>query len=175
MTADPRDTISEITEIEDGFVSAHLAATCVSVVWAALAGSIVMTAVLVAGASQSLPTVLGAMFGGLMFTMIFALLFASIGMLAIGLPVTLALRFMRLESVAAYTVLGTITGAGMLLLLFGNPHIAGWQDLLFPAAGALSGAVGAYKWGQFRLRFTGEDQRRLSAERPENPFHEMIH
>ena len=175
MTDELQPAISEITEIPDKSILDNAYPLIASVGWATFAGSVLLTSIIyfsgTAGSSVD------EFIGGLLFISLFAFLFASIAMLAVGLPVTLILRAIRLETAWLYTVLGAIAGAAILIGLFAEPYPPFASQFAFGAPGALAGLAAGFRWGlwrQRRARLAALEENRPSKKRT-NPIHDLIH
>jgi hypothetical protein len=181
MTADPRDSVSEITEIADRNVLLHARALLKAAWWGALSsGGLLLVFTIPIGFGVAAD---GEVVAGLSLTLFpLALAFAGAvaGTILVGLPATAILRDLRLESSAGYALIGLLAGAALPVLLI--TILEGWDDarggagLIFGAFGAIAGGVTGNIWGNFREGHVAEGSGPDSSpEKPSNPFHDMIH
>ncbi|MWV28815.1 hypothetical protein [Aurantiacibacter rhizosphaerae] len=179
MTADPRNTVSEITEITDKELGLMIGSFFRATGWGAVAGGgffLVFTvpAGLTAMISQGDPQ--GLLLG--LLPLGIALAGTLIGMLLIGLPLTALLRQFRRERAPIFAAVGMVGGLVLPMLfaaLLEGAFNSGtlWIGFFFGLFGALAGGVCGKIWGSYR-----EDVAR-AADGPEgaptNPFHDMIY
>ncbi len=168
MTADPRDRVSGITEIpKDGFgPNARNFASAWG--WGTAAFAILLPIGMIAdGASVS------GFLGGMLLCGFVGALFVIVGLLLIGLPTTLLLKAADWEMAALYGLIGALAGAASIALLFSGELYTDNALSIFAGVGGIAGGATAYRWG--RWREAKQSIRNNAAEKPNNPFHDMIH
>lgn len=181
MTADPRQRISDITEMPDNNLGDDIGNILASVGWATLTGTVAMTlAVLLTtpmATGASAGAIAGIIFAVLLSSSIATALISTIGVLLVGLPVAFIMRAMRLESVAAYTAIGFILGLAILTVAFIDWGDHDWRGLVFVSPGAIAGAACAYRWALYRTSRPDPATELADADEPEppaNPIHDLL-
>lgn len=182
MTADPRDQISEFSEMTDEELALLIGSFFRAIGFGALAGGgffLIFT----------LPFGIAAAFGdtgpaALLFALLplgVALAGTLSGMLLIGLPLTALLSHLRWERARTYSAAGFVGGIAMTVLF------AGWLGEGFDAAtlaagfalsifGAAAGGVTGNIWGSYREGLATHDTAPgEEPDHPANPYHEMIY
>lgn len=176
MENEPPESLSEIPE------RAETGATLVASNFLAAVGlgGLTATAVmaLVMLASLRPPYSAENLFAALFFVGVFAQIFTLIGMLVIGLPVTLVLRLIDAEHRAIYAAIGGIAGFAVLTALSGIEPNDLADGLPFLTIGAAAGFVSALRWGSWRS--TLAEARRCPSGGPvrrkrDNPIHDLVH
>ncbi len=179
MTADPRDTISDFTEMTDRELSAIFGSFFRAIGWGAVAGGgffmvftvpFGLTLLIADGEPRGLIVALlplGIAFAGTL-----------IGMIGIGLPLTMLLRYLGRELLRIYSITGIVGGLLLPLLIIASLEGAFSSSgvslgIFLGPFGAMAGGVCGHIWGSYR-----EDIAR-AAEGPENtptnPYHDMIY
>lgn len=174
-TAEPRDTISEITEIGDTTREDITRAFFASLGWSALAGTLVLVSLMIVFSPDPSQGLVQAIMGGLLFVGFFATILTLAGMIAIVLPVTLLLKLLGLEYRAIYIALGAAFGFAVMATLFEVWRWPSAEMFTLPAAGAMAGIVCGYRWGGFRERVGKRSRHDPPQRQSTNPFHDMIH
>lgn len=175
MTADPRERVSEITEIYDNPAEEHIYGVFASVGWTTFVGTVAMSLTIAFSSAWPWQALLQAIFGGFIFIGIAVAIFSMLGLLVVGVPISFALRAMRKEGVATYAVVGALAGGATLAAVFEVDNFRDGGSLAFVAVGALCGAVCGFRWGRFRLAFISRKRRDPATNESTNPFHDMIH
>lgn len=179
MTADPRDTVSEFTEMTDGELAQMTGAFFRAIGLGAVAGGglfllVTMPAGLMMIMSDGEPA-------GLLVSvlpLIVALFGTLAGMICLGLPLTGLLRYLGQERAAIYTTVGLVGGfllPGLISAMFdAGDYSATIAFAVFVGLfGAIAGSVTANTWGTYRESVANRDP-----DEPDlstNPFHEMIY
>lgn len=144
--------------------------------WGVLAGTIAMVLGLLAISGADIEP--GQIITGLAFVGFFASLFTFAGMVAIGLPMTFALRHFELETAPLYAVLGMIGGGGALAIIFDFPRLFYPEAVVMVCAGAVAGLACGLRWGIWREQ-CAEARRQSNEKQPHprrtNPIHDLIH
>ena len=184
MTADPRDRISEITEINDSFPADGIFVFCKAVWWGSLAA---------AGALLIFTVPIGilVLFDGEaagFYIAVLPLLVSGAGTLAgmvlIGLPLTAFLHHIGRETLANYSGIGAAIGfvlpALFLLVTEGVEPILLPAGLFLGLFGMIAGGVAALHWGEYRQSQASREDAPdefgdVGTEPHANPFHDMIH
>lgn len=170
MTDELQISVSEITEIPEGFGLGHfLAALC----WGTLAGtgSMVLALMIASGFDFTLYSI-GAALGILWLVGLVVAVFTLAGLLIVGLPLTLVLRLIEEESAALYAAIGAIAGFAIMAIIF-EAH----EDALafaFSLVGAIAGGACAYRWGRWREAVVAHRLSKTPTRRT-NPIHELTH
>ncbi|WP_338242414.1 hypothetical protein [Aurantiacibacter hainanensis] len=182
MTADPRDRVSDFTEITDEELALLIGTFFRAIGWGAVAGG----GVFLVG---TVPLGLAMLVGdgeprGLLVALLplgIAFAGALAGMTLIGLPLTAFLRHFRREQTAIYATIGIIGGV-LLPVLF-----AGWFEgefnggsigagLFLGLFGAMAGGVTGNIWGNYRESLARPDSQPVDeTEDTTNPYHDMIY
>lgn len=182
----PREDISEISEIAVFDVTQASRNFLAAVGWGGLAGTLAVSIpLLIAGLlrNEGAEILLGVFMIGML-----AMLFTLVGMLLIGLPVTVLLRAIGAEHHIAYAVIGATSGFIAMAALFEAHRMHAPEMLLFPGAGAVAGFAAAWRWGRwrdallvFRMRKAAENEliagpaTACDTAKPSNPIHDLIH
>ena len=179
MTADPREQISDFTEMTDEELAKLIGSFFRAIGWGAVAGSgffLVFTvpfglATLIADGES----------GGLLVAVLpLAIAFAGTlaGMIFLGLPLTALLRHLKGERVGFYSAMGIFGGLllpmAFLALLegeFNSGSVA--LGIFLGPFGAMAGGVCANIWGAYRVSLAQNDSDK--ADSPTNPYHDMIY
>ena len=168
--------VSEISEIPDILGEPPAIHFGAAVLWGAVTGAVAIVVPLAVSNPENAGATLTA---GLYFVTIGAALFALIGMLVIGLPVTALLRAARAEHRYLYGGIGFVAGFGILGAMLGFPSRYELEALIFLFAGGLAGFAAALRWGRWREALARYRQQLADEEaKPEkrsNPIHDLIH
>lgn len=181
MTVDPRDAISDFTEMTDEELLRMFGSFFRAIGWGAAAGGGIFLFLTV-------PIGIAMLFDGEIpsaaIVSLLPLLAAGagtlIGMIVIAIPLTFLLRHMGCERAKYYARCGMIAGAllpfaVLTLLGFGLEMIG--VAVFLGVFGAMAGRMSGTVWGDFRqslyeVETLGEADGRDPAT---NPFHDMIH
>ncbi len=180
MTADPRDTISGFTEMTDAELAQHIAHFFRAVGAGMLAGGAPFAVLTVpAGAVTAMR---GEVVGGLFFAASPLLIAGGVtllGMLLLGIPLTMILFELRRESAAIYAWAGALFGQLACVAFTVLTIESLGAGILLGIPGMLAGAVAGKVWGERRAalsqgrQFGGPASRGTAAAR--NPIHDMIY
>ncbi|MFB0612875.1 hypothetical protein [Aurantiacibacter poecillastricola] len=180
MTDNPRDGVSEITEIADIAPLNSIAAFCKAWLWGTFAGGglfLVLTVPL--GIAFAID---GLLLTGLLFAAYPILISGAVtlaAMLVIGLPLTAALHRAARETVATYEKAGAVFGFLLPVLALPVFDAEPGFSLFFAIFGLFAGLFAAHRWGRWRVSLRREQVRKREAERPieqpANPYHDMIY
>lgn len=167
---EPLDEVSDISEMPVTFAAGHfLAALC----WGTLSGMGVIIAALIIGSGFDFDLDdISYAIGILGVVGLFVAGFTFAGLVIIGLPLTLVLRRMQMESAALYASIGAITGFLILVTIFA-PHDDP-LELAFSLIGAVAGGASAYRWGRWRDAIA-EHRESKTPNRRTNPIHDLTH
>ncbi len=182
MTADPRDSISEFTEMTDEEMSQLIGSLFRAIGWGAFAGGgffliLTIPAAMLGIVNTGKPAAL--LFA--IFPLAVALAGTAIGMIVIGLPLTALLRHFRREQAPTYARVGMVAGGllpfTILSLAKGTDSAALALSLFFGLFGTIAGGVTGNIWGEFRESRYAFDTPPEDDEpyAPTNPFHDMIY
>lgn len=180
MTADPREEISEITEIDDRIFTAAIRAFLRAVKWGAIAGGgiwLLMTVPI--GVGMALDGEAGPGLGVALMPLAIAGAGSLAGMLLIGLPLTALLRELRNERCATYALVGMIAGfiapsLVVALLENFNPFESSF-GLFLGIFGAISGGVAGHVWGSWREQLQPQPEPASAEPTPSpNPIHDLL-
>ena len=169
-------SVSELSEIPD-FVkeppAVHFGA---ALLWGALTGAVTVVVPLAISTPENAAVTL---FAGLFFMTIGTSLFTLIGMLAIGLPVTVLLKFAHAEHRYLYAGIGFFAGSGFQAVVLDVSWRYEPEAVIFLVAGGLAGFAAALRWGRWREALAHYRQRLAEQEaqpnKRSNPIHDLIH
>ena len=168
--------ISKISEIPVLVKESPVIHFGAALLWGALTGAVSVVVPLAISTPENAAVTL---FAGLYFMTIGASLFTLIGMLAIGLPVTVLLKFARAEHRYLYAGIGFVAGAGFQAILLGVSWRYEPEAVIFLVAGGLAGFAAALRWGRWREALARYRQRlaeqEARTEKRSNPIHDLIH
>ena len=176
MDNELRRSVSEISEIPDLVKESPAVHFGAALLWGALTGAVT---VVVPWAISNPENAAATLSAGLFFVTIGAGLFALIGMLVIGLPVTALLKFARAEHRYLYAGIGFVAGSGFQAALLGFSWRYEPEAVIFLVAGGLAGFAAALRWGRWREALARYRQRLAEQEaqpnKRSNPIHDLIH
>lgn len=171
------ERISDNPEITDILGNDGRGNFCAALGWGTAAGTATILVAVVA--VSPLPHVISGYFAMLLVIVsLVAGVLTLVGMLVVGLPLTLSLRAFGAEYVGFYAALGAGAGFVMMALLSGRPGLHDPASIVVACAGGLAGLACSYRWGRWRSELARAPRHLLETSSPDkrtNPIHDLLH